>query len=339
MNISDFVVVTLYPNGEMGRDADGIWFRSVSPVVFQMQPVNTLEELKGVILRNMGAAGAMLVRRVAYRLLNLFPPNQFKFKIFWVDSDAHVRGMFELHRRYGSREVMELLTEMETANVDAAGPSSSSRGGPGAIIAAPIRMATPESSDDDSDEDFVGNTDESSESSDGSEFVPESQARQGFLLPAPSPIPDLSSVGSHFHTLNLDEMTEVRREGFGGGGEDYDLDGGAEFQIGHRFSTREAVHMAIKNYNIRRASEYRVVESDPYKYGGAEVWWTARLFGTVNVLRSRSVRRQTDLQLHLAHNQGQSFCAHFGVAVCPSTELLLHAVLQEGLAGQAEGNR
>ncbi|MED6201123.1 hypothetical protein PIB30_091826, partial [Stylosanthes scabra] len=170
MNISDFVVVTLYPNGEMGRDAGGIWFRSVSPVVFQMQPVNTLEELKCVILRNIGAAGAMPVRRVAYRLLNLFPPNQFKFKIFWVDSDAHVRAMFELHRQYGSREVMELLTEMEAANVDAAGPSSSSGAGSGAIIAAPVRTATPERSDDDSDEDFVGNTDESSESSDGSEF-------------------------------------------------------------------------------------------------------------------------------------------------------------------------
>ncbi|MED6211766.1 hypothetical protein PIB30_076738 [Stylosanthes scabra] len=116
MNISDFVVVTLYPNGEMGRDADGIWFRSVSPVVFQMQPVNTLEELKCVILRNIAAAGAMPVRRVAYRLLNIFPPNQFKFKIFWVDSDAHVRAMFELHRRYGPREVMELLTEMAAAH-------------------------------------------------------------------------------------------------------------------------------------------------------------------------------------------------------------------------------
>ncbi|MED6212656.1 hypothetical protein PIB30_085582, partial [Stylosanthes scabra] len=178
MNISDFVVVTLYPNGEMGRDADEIWFRSVSPVVFQMQPVNTLEELKCVILRNMGAAGAMLVRRVAYRLLNLFPPNQFKFKIFWVDSDAHVRAMFELHRRYGSREVMELLTEMEAVNVDAGGPSSSSRGGTGAIIAAPIQIATPKGGDDDSDEDFVGNTNESSESSNDSEFVPKSQARQ-----------------------------------------------------------------------------------------------------------------------------------------------------------------
>ncbi|MED6142654.1 hypothetical protein PIB30_115903, partial [Stylosanthes scabra] len=86
--------------------------------------------------------------------------------------------MFELHRRYGPREVMELLTEMETANVDAAGPSGSSGAGPGAMIAAPMRTATSEGSEDDSDEDYVGNTDESSESSDGSEFVPESQARQ-----------------------------------------------------------------------------------------------------------------------------------------------------------------
>ncbi|MED6125088.1 hypothetical protein PIB30_065203 [Stylosanthes scabra] len=150
----------------------------------------------------------MLVRRVAYRLLNLFPPNQFKFNIFWVDGDEHVRAMFELHRRYGSRDVMELLTEMQTVNVDAGGSTSSSQGGPGAILAAPIQFATPEVSDDDSDEDFVGNTDESSESSDGSEFVPKSQT-------------------SHFHTLHLDDMVEEPREGFGRGGEDYDIDGGS----------------------------------------------------------------------------------------------------------------
>ncbi|MED6140798.1 hypothetical protein PIB30_096966, partial [Stylosanthes scabra] len=58
MNINDFIVVNLYPNGENGRDTDGIWFRPTSPLVFQMQPVNTLEELKSVILRNMGLSAA-----------------------------------------------------------------------------------------------------------------------------------------------------------------------------------------------------------------------------------------------------------------------------------------
>ncbi|MED6134437.1 hypothetical protein PIB30_037149 [Stylosanthes scabra] len=100
----------------MGRDKDGIWFRSPTLVVFQMYPVVTLEELKSVILCNMGlgAVGTLLVRRVAYRLLNVFPPDPFKFKIFWVDSDEHVRALFDLHRRYETREVMELLTEMQS---------------------------------------------------------------------------------------------------------------------------------------------------------------------------------------------------------------------------------
>ncbi|MED6123128.1 hypothetical protein PIB30_046387 [Stylosanthes scabra] len=342
----------------MGRDADGICFRSVNPVVFQMQPVNTLEELKSAILRNMGAVGTMLVRRVAYRPLNIFPPNLFKFKIFWVDSDEHVCAMFELHRRYGTREVMELLTEMQTVHGDAGGSTSSSQGGPVAIPTSPIHFVTPEVSDEESDEDFVGNMDDSSESSDGSDFVPKSQMRRGFLLPAPAPIPDLSSVGSHFHMLHLDDMEEESMEGFGGGGEDYDIDGEVEFRVGHRFNTQEAVHRGVKNYNIMRACEYRVVKSDPYKYvcrckqydagctwslrldnivgiaykqGGAEVWGTTRLFGTVNVLRSRAARWQTDMQLHLADNKGQSFRAHSSLAICPSTELLLCAVLQECL--------
>ncbi|MED6156511.1 hypothetical protein PIB30_014907 [Stylosanthes scabra] len=158
----------------MGRGRDGIWFRSSTPVVFQMYPVVTLEELKSIILRNMG--------------------------------------------------------------LEAVGMSICSQ------------------------------YQESSESSDGSEFVPEFQSRRGFLLPAPAPIPDLSSVNSYFHMLHLEDMDEEPMEGFGGGGDYYDVDGGEEFRIGHRFSKREAVHLGVKNYNIRRASEYRVVESDQYKY-------------------------------------------------------------------------
>ncbi|MED6224725.1 hypothetical protein PIB30_086846 [Stylosanthes scabra] len=84
MNLSDFVVVTLYPNEEMGCDSGGIWFRSATPIVFQMQPVNKLEELKAVILRNMGVGGGTM---------------------------------------YGTREVMELLTEMQIVDGDVGGPS------------------------------------------------------------------------------------------------------------------------------------------------------------------------------------------------------------------------
>ncbi|MED6206934.1 hypothetical protein PIB30_031276 [Stylosanthes scabra] len=150
--ISDFVVVTLYPNGEMGRDAGGIWFRSAILVVFQMQPVNTLEELKAVILRNMGVGGGTM---------------------------------------YGPREVMELLTEMQTVDGDVGGPSSSTGGEAGVIPCSPIHFTAPDASmqlelnSEGLDEDFVWNGYDSSESSDGSEFVLESQCRRDYLLQAP----------------------------------------------------------------------------------------------------------------------------------------------------------
>ncbi|MED6135998.1 hypothetical protein PIB30_051866 [Stylosanthes scabra] len=194
----------------MGRDRDGIWFRSPTPVVFLMYPVGTLDELKSVILRNMGlgAVGTSLVRRVAYRLLNVFPPDPFKFKIFWVDSDEHVRALFDLHRRYGTREVMELLTEMQSMS-DVGGSSNSN----GVIPCSPIHCPGPE-----------------------------------------VPMPMDGNSGDSDEEFDMDEEP---MEGFGGGGDYYDVDGGEEFRVGHRFSKREAVHLGVKNYNIRRASEYR----------------------------------------------------------------------------------
>ncbi|MED6203536.1 hypothetical protein PIB30_000624 [Stylosanthes scabra] len=77
---------------------------------------------------------------IAYRFLHIFPPDQFEFKIFWVDSDEHVRALFDLHRRHETREVMEVLTEMQRIP-DVAGGSSSSNG---VIPCSPIHCPAPE---------------------------------------------------------------------------------------------------------------------------------------------------------------------------------------------------
>ncbi|MED6116093.1 hypothetical protein PIB30_096890 [Stylosanthes scabra] len=182
--------------------------------------------------------------------------------------------MFELHRRYGPRQMMELLFETRDPVHAEAGPSCARAAPVGPIAAAPLRIATSNvsadmdsSSEEGSDGEYQGETEESSDSFDQSDFVDESLVGRRFLLSAPVPIPDLALVSSHFHTLNLDAMEEEPREGHGGGGDDYvNLDDGEEFRVGHRFSCREAVQMAVKNYNIRRAAEYRVLKSDPYKY-------------------------------------------------------------------------
>ncbi|MED6156471.1 hypothetical protein PIB30_014690 [Stylosanthes scabra] len=247
--ISHLIVGTLYPDGEVIQQEDGIGFVCPNPILCYIEPVDTLDLLKSFLLRTMGALGQKSVRRVAYRLLNILPPLEYKFNIFWLEGDVYVRAMFKLHRRYGPRQVMELLFETRDPVHAEASPSCARAAPVGPIAAAPLRIATPDvsvdmdsNSEEGSDGEYQGETEESSDSFDQSDFVDESLVGRRFLLPAPAPIPDLASVSSHFHTLNLDAMEEEAREGHGGGGDDYvNLDGGEEFRFGHRFSCRKAV--------------------------------------------------------------------------------------------------
>ncbi|MED6170579.1 hypothetical protein PIB30_032382 [Stylosanthes scabra] len=300
----------------------------------------------------MGAVGRKQVGRIAYRLLNILSLYEYIIKIFWVEGDVHVRAMFELHQRYASRSE--------------AGPSSTWAGQLGLIAAPPLRIATPSvsmemdsGSEGGSSEDYQEETEESTDSFDEAEYVDESQVDRMFLLPASAPIPESSSVSSHFHSLHLDAIHEEPREAHGGGGNDYlNLDGGEEFRVGHRFSCREAVHMEMKNYDIRRAAEYRVLESDQNKYvcrckqhdsgcpwrvrvafrGNKEVRGATLMSCPVNVSRSRVAGQQSDMSVHITDNQVESVCGYCSVAKRNSTEIPLQALLQKGLDCEAKGN-
>ncbi|MED6144874.1 hypothetical protein PIB30_019663 [Stylosanthes scabra] len=167
----NLIVASLYPDGEIKRGAYGIEFTCPNPLLFYIQRVNTLDELKHIILRMMGAVGQM--RRIACRLLNTLPPLEYKFKLFFLEGDVHVRAMFDLHHKYGPCQVMELLAETWNMGLSESGPSSSRPGPVGAIAAPPLRIVTPEvsmeldsNSDDGFDEEYISETDESSESSD-----------------------------------------------------------------------------------------------------------------------------------------------------------------------------
>ncbi|MED6184295.1 hypothetical protein PIB30_046090 [Stylosanthes scabra] len=202
MSRSDLIVGTLYPDGEMIRQEDGIGFVCLNPILCYIERVDTLDELKNFILRTMGAPGRK----------NL-------------EGDVHVRAMFDLHRRYDPRQVMELLFETWDMICSEAGPSCARAAPVDPIAAAPLQIATPDVSVDmdsgsaeGSDGEYLGETDESSDSFDEADFVNETQVGRRFLLLPPAAMPDLASVSSHFHTLNLDAMEEEPREGHGGGG-------------------------------------------------------------------------------------------------------------------------
>ncbi|MED6125709.1 hypothetical protein PIB30_071176 [Stylosanthes scabra] len=123
MSKSNLIVGTLYPDGEMKWDADGIAFVCSNPILCYIERVDTLDELKNFILR----------------------------------------AMFDLHRRYGPRQVMEFLFETRDMIRSEAGPSCAWVGPVGAIIAAPLRIATPNvsvdmdsGSDDGFDREYLG---------------------------------------------------------------------------------------------------------------------------------------------------------------------------------------
>ncbi|RYR33499.1 hypothetical protein Ahy_A10g048104 [Arachis hypogaea] len=69
----------------------------------------------------------------------------------------------------------------------------------------------------------------------------------------------------NYGMLDLDVMHEKNSLG-NTGKEDYNLDGGVDFRVGHIFKSRNAVMQGVKNYSIHRSAEYRVVDSDRLKY-------------------------------------------------------------------------
>ncbi|RYR33736.1 hypothetical protein Ahy_A10g048360 isoform B [Arachis hypogaea] len=66
----------------------------------------------------------------------------------------------------------------------------------------------------------------------------------------------------HFTRLNLDAMTSDWLFTQGGPEEDPSN----EFEVGQQFGSKEEVMLANKQYSIRRAVEYKIVESDHWKY-------------------------------------------------------------------------
>ncbi|QHO58331.1 uncharacterized protein DS421_3g89730 [Arachis hypogaea] len=107
--------------------------------------------------------------------------------------------------------------------------------------------------EEESNEDYVADSGDSylSDSGDDNECVLETPVPTAgcHVLPPPLPIPALSAISSHYHSLDLDAMYE-RTPFLDTGEEDYNLDDGVEFRVSHKFRSREAVLQGIKNYSI-----------------------------------------------------------------------------------------
>ncbi|RYQ80079.1 hypothetical protein Ahy_Scaffold1g106730 isoform G [Arachis hypogaea] len=233
----------------MRNNDNGVTFECENSILLRTQRVSMLSELKSLILSNFGGIEAREVRRIGYKLLANMGNRVFRFRQFRLLGDEHVRLMFDIHGR--------IMAEQDDRP----------------LAPPPIHLAIPvdeaEEGDEELNEEYMANSanSDSSERGDEEEFVPETLAQTvaHHVLPPPHPIPTLSAVPSHYHSLDLDAMHE--RTPFSNTGEkDYNLDSGVEFRVGHRFKCRDAVLQGVKNYSICRSVEYRVIESDRLKY-------------------------------------------------------------------------
>ncbi|RYR16537.1 uncharacterized protein LOC107637195 [Arachis ipaensis] len=270
-NSSGYLVVYVYPNCLMKNGDNGVVFECEKPVLLRTRRVASLLELKSLILRNVDGSGRKEVGRVCDRLLASMGNGVFRFRLFWLYGDEHVRLMFDIHGRIMAKQVMELSAEVGDVGGDGFGQSDFVQDDPPfapPLIHVASLLDYMDVDGEEFDEDYVADSNDSDSSEDDDEeFVPDTpiEPSRRYLLSAPRPILALSLVPSHYHTLDMDAIQE--KNPFSNTGEDdYNLDEELEFSVGHILKSRDAVLQGVKNYSIRRSAEYRVLESDRLKY-------------------------------------------------------------------------
>ncbi|XP_015939484.1 uncharacterized protein LOC107465025 [Arachis duranensis] len=133
---------------------------------------------------------------------------------------------------------------------------------------------------DTSDEDEIED-----DSGEEPEEVPETQPvyRERDLPSRVGSVGGSSGTPGHYLSLNLGAMGSTTAEDTPS---NYTLSGEMELEVGLKFLNRETAMLAVKNYNIRRSAEYKIVKSDQARYVcrckqfGDQCRWSVRVAKT-----------------------------------------------------------
>ncbi|XP_016163130.1 uncharacterized protein LOC107605680 [Arachis ipaensis] len=281
------VYIVLYPNGEISVTSEGVTFVCDDPLWIMIPPQSSLEELKNVILVNTGIVGKKKITKLTYRM-PVAVANSFTYQKMQIKSDQQVSMMFSYHRSIGNIYSLELCVCLQ----DLGGSFSSSNnvvnhvtGGNRCTRPPPCtRVASPEGIGgglaDTSDEDEIED-----DSGEEAEVVPETQPvyHDRDLPSRVESVGGSSDTPGHYLSLNLGAMGSATAEDTPS---NYALSGEMELEVGLKFLNRETAMLAVKNYNIRRGAEYKVVESDQTRYVcrckqfGDQCRWSVRVAKT-----------------------------------------------------------
>ncbi|RYR44560.1 hypothetical protein Ahy_A08g040881 [Arachis hypogaea] len=179
-----------------------------------------------------------------------------------------------------------------------------------------------ETSDEDDIEEFSG---------DEEEVVPETQPLHRDFVP-PTPVEPVgggvsSSTPAHYLSLNLGAMHSSNAEDRPSS---YALSGEMELEIGLKFLNRESAMLAVKNYNIRRSAEYKVVESGQRRYVcrckkfGDQCRWMVRVAKTKS-FRFWEIRKYDGPHSCLASSMSQDHTQLDSNVICQHIFPMVHA--------------
>ncbi|RYR59431.1 hypothetical protein Ahy_A05g025317 isoform D [Arachis hypogaea] len=247
--------------------------------------------------------------------------NSFSYQKMQIKADQHVSMMFSYHRSIGSIYSLELCLNFQ----DIGGSSSSSNNVEG-VRNRPADdfglVRDTNTSDEDEIEDFSG---------DDPEVVPETQPLHGDAVPPIRVEPEgggvSSSTPAHYISLNLGAMHSTNAEERPSS---YPLSGEMELEIGLKFLNRETAMLAVKNYNIRRSAEYKVVESDQSRYVcrckhfGDQCRWMVRVAKTRSC-RFWEIRKYEGPHSCLASTMSQDHAQLNSNVICQHILPMVHA--------------
>ncbi|XP_016195681.1 uncharacterized protein LOC107636702 [Arachis ipaensis] len=227
-------------------------------------PQTSLQELKNLILMNTGMVGKKEITKLTYRM-PIAVANSFVYPKMQIQSDQHVSMMLSYHCSIGSIYSLKLCVNLQ----DIGGSSSSSNNVEQVRNFGSAKFVPFQEID-------------TARSPTFNAFVRLEQNIENRHA-CPSPSNDVAFPEGHADGL-ADTSDEDEIEDFSGDKAEvvpetqlllsrdenrpnnYALSGEMELEIGLKFLNRKIAMLAVKNYNLRRSAEYKVVESDQSQY-------------------------------------------------------------------------
>ncbi|XP_052111661.1 uncharacterized protein LOC127743045 [Arachis duranensis] len=271
------VLVLVHCSGKIKRSKKyGVKFTDREPLSVFISSSSTLSDVKNSILQKFGVFRSKLVKKIFYKIPIAVVSNGVQYDTFVLAADDDIRVLFHCIRSFSEVRIHELYAKLEVA-VDSSGASApvhSSTAVGGASCSMPAvrpsvsQVASPS---------FAANL-ERTEAVGSVPLANPGVRQQAFEGDTGRAIVDeVQGFGEPDRVENAmrdDDSNQEPVNIFGDSDNDTGEPAGVatiggtstEFQIGQSFQNKDEDVLSVKDYNIRRGVEYRVLESDHLKY-------------------------------------------------------------------------